>query len=763
MVRKKVCNSPEYTLDGGTRSTAWRGQGYVDPVTGCCHCDYGCDHSQETGTCNPDHYADSEAKKLRAPTMAPTTPSALPTADPSAAPSYSLPPTYETWAPTPEGPTVAPTYATEPPTSAPSPAPTMTFVATDANLACDHTHDPPDLVGITTATDGTCAVHLYLHHYDVFVQTYGASPIGQWDTSQVTDMSHLFENELDFNEDISGWNVDAVTSMHDMFLHAESFDQDLGWCIEEACPAIDDENETYEEYKARIAPLQAGCNGANGQPCCVDMTDAFFYSPCILRTGANGGTCGVKNTEGACQPTPMPTTAAPTISAAPTLAPTLSSVPTSKPSAVPTADPTGAPTVAPTMDWTTFCETKNTTSACTAEVGCHWLAPYSRCIPECSFGIDNRDACDTRYCSWRWTPKLPITGKCLECDAARKYETCDCGDASWGSAASRQTRGGRRNLKFGYVELNTGFVVEGSVELAGVSLADAEAHAADITQTIIDVAGGVRPADVTTCASATTTTPTCTVENQLCTTGAGTTAEKKYCCIFDEAGSGTWTAGACVPDFDDITVILSEPSSRRRLQYQNQGADAVLVEYQIQVPEGSDAIADVWADALSMAPAEYPADATACKGWSCSTEQQYCPQGLPGSKWSDFCCTDGRWTKGGCDLQHMAWRNTLDARVAAKNDHDCSAAADPNTVGDGICDAANNVAPCYDGGDCCEATCPSSRTGCGGTYSYAYDDVCVNTLAMAGRNVTEVGAAAVTTKKDYCNDYCGKYWTCLDG
>merc|ERR1719241_27454 len=95
---------------------------------------------------------------------------------------------------------------------------------------------------------------------------YGVSPIGRWDTSQVTDMSHLFENELDFNEDISGWNVDAVTSMHDMFLHAESFDQDLGWCIEEACPAIDDENETYEEYKARIAPLQAGCNGADGRP-----------------------------------------------------------------------------------------------------------------------------------------------------------------------------------------------------------------------------------------------------------------------------------------------------------------------------------------------------------------------------------------------------------------------------------------------------------------------------------------------------------------
>jgi hypothetical protein len=482
------------------------------------------------------------------------------------------------------------------------------------------------------------------------------------------------------------------------------------------------------------------------------MTDAFFYAPCIL----NDPPCGVKSTEGACKPTPAPTTAAPTVSAAPTLAPTLSMAPTSEPSPAPSMHPTGAPTFAPTMDWTSFCETKNETAACAAEAGCHWLAPYSRCIPECSFGIDNRDACDTRYCSWRWTPKLPISGKCLDCDAARKYETCDCGDASWGSAASRQTRqSGRRNLKFGYVELNTGFVVEGSIELAGVSLADAEAHAADITQTIIDVAGGVRPADATSCPGW-----ACSVENQYCPQGLVGSTDSDYCCIFDEAGSGTWTAGACAPGFDDITVILSEPSSRRRLQSQNQGADEVLVEYQIQVPEGSDDIADVWADALSMAPAKYPADATMCKGWYCSTEQQYCPQGLPGSKWSDFCCTDGRWTKGGCDRPHVGWRNALDARVLAKSDHDCSAAADPAAVGDGKCDAANNVAPCYDGGDCCEATC--SGTNCG-TYSYSYAYDCVNTLAEAGRNVTEVGAAAVTTKKDYCNDYCGKYWTCLDG
>ena len=75
------------------------------------------------------------------------------------------------------------------------------------------------------------AVTAWLSDATAAEATYGH--ISGWDTSQVTDMSHLFENELDFNEDISGWNVDAVTSMHDMFLHAESFDQDLGWCVDD--------------------------------------------------------------------------------------------------------------------------------------------------------------------------------------------------------------------------------------------------------------------------------------------------------------------------------------------------------------------------------------------------------------------------------------------------------------------------------------------------------------------------------------------------
>ena len=362
------------------------------------------------------------------------------------------------------------------------------------------------------------------------------------------------------------------------------------------------------------------------------------------------------------------------------------------------------------MDWTTFCETKNTTSACTAEVGCHWLAPTRAASPSAPSASTTATPATRAGCSWRWTPKLPITGKCLECDAARKYETCDCGDALVGSAASRQTRqSGRRNLKFGYVELNTGFVVEGSVELAGVSLADAEAHAADITQTIIDVAGGVRPADVTTCASATTTTPTCTVENQLCTTGAGTTAEKKYCCIFDEAGSGTWTAGACVPDRRHHGH--PQPSSRRRLQYQNQGADEVLVEYQIQVPEALRRHRGRLGRRAVHGAGQVPRRRDRLQGLVLLHRAAVLPPGACPARSGP---TSAARTGGGpraaatCSTWPGATRSTPRRRQERPRP---SAAADPNTVGDGICDAANNVAPCYDGGDCCEATCPSSQRG----------------------------------------------------
>merc|ERR1719181_202000 len=50
---------------------------------------------------------------------------------------------------------------------------------------------------------------------------------------------------------------------------------------------------------------------------------------------------------------------------------------------------------------------------------------------------------------------------------------------------------------------------------------------------------------------------------------------------------------------------------------------------------------------------------------------------------------------------------------ADANGYDCCAAAIPSWVGDGYCDAENNESPCFDGGDCCESTCVTSGYECG--------------------------------------------------
>ncbi len=54
--------------------------------------------------------------------------------------------------------------------------------------------------------------------------------IGNWDVSNVTDMAHLFLGTEHFNHDLSGWDTSSVIDMLGMFSAAESFNQDIsGW------------------------------------------------------------------------------------------------------------------------------------------------------------------------------------------------------------------------------------------------------------------------------------------------------------------------------------------------------------------------------------------------------------------------------------------------------------------------------------------------------------------------------------------------------
>ena len=57
------------------------------------------------------------------------------------------------------------------------------------------------------------------------VDEYG--DIGDWNTSQVTDMSRLFDQAQSFNKDISQWDTSEVKDMNNMFSGAQSFNQPL--------------------------------------------------------------------------------------------------------------------------------------------------------------------------------------------------------------------------------------------------------------------------------------------------------------------------------------------------------------------------------------------------------------------------------------------------------------------------------------------------------------------------------------------------------
>ena len=86
-------------------------------------------------------------------------------------------------------------------------------------------------------------------HADSFNQD-----IGNWDVSNVTDMSNMFEDAKAFNQDIGKWDVSKVTRMDSMFSGASAFNQDISkWNViyvkEDMDPRYPKFNVGYEEEK----------------------------------------------------------------------------------------------------------------------------------------------------------------------------------------------------------------------------------------------------------------------------------------------------------------------------------------------------------------------------------------------------------------------------------------------------------------------------------------------------------------------------------
>jgi len=80
----------------------------------------------------------------------------------------------------------------------------------------------------TALTDAniTTAKDLWFSDQAAAEAEYG--PIGQWNTTAVTNMNNLFLTKQTFNEDISGWDVSNVTTMDNMFDNARAFNQPIG-------------------------------------------------------------------------------------------------------------------------------------------------------------------------------------------------------------------------------------------------------------------------------------------------------------------------------------------------------------------------------------------------------------------------------------------------------------------------------------------------------------------------------------------------------
>ena len=70
------------------------------------------------------------------------------------------------------------------------------------------------------------AVKLWLNNESKAITKYGH--ISLWDTSNVTDMSNMFYDAYNFNQDIGRWNTSNVTDMSLMFNNAYNFNQDIG-------------------------------------------------------------------------------------------------------------------------------------------------------------------------------------------------------------------------------------------------------------------------------------------------------------------------------------------------------------------------------------------------------------------------------------------------------------------------------------------------------------------------------------------------------
>ena len=77
-----------------------------------------------------------------------------------------------------------------------------------------------------------------LRRHDQAQATEKYNHINKWNTSQVTDMSQLFKNYEEFNDNISEWDVSHETNMSYMFYGKSSLSEDVVIDVNDSPPTM---------------------------------------------------------------------------------------------------------------------------------------------------------------------------------------------------------------------------------------------------------------------------------------------------------------------------------------------------------------------------------------------------------------------------------------------------------------------------------------------------------------------------------------------
>ena len=96
-----------------------------------------------------------------------------------------------------------------------------------------------------------CTTRVTDMHFMFFDNEVFNQPIDNWDVSNVTDMSNMFE-AAQFNQPIGNWDVSSVTNMYSMFSQYSAFNQDIGnWDVS----SVTNMRHMFSSYSAFNQPI----------------------------------------------------------------------------------------------------------------------------------------------------------------------------------------------------------------------------------------------------------------------------------------------------------------------------------------------------------------------------------------------------------------------------------------------------------------------------------------------------------------------------